>query len=149
MTLEDDNKDTVLLFPHAKSKCCCPANLRGLRGVVYHGDFGARLLFKGIDYFFQPCGCFIVVTGIAALLANTGRHVSDNDNALAYIHSKSGKAVFHGALAHKADHLILLRLKSSVHSNMLGKYAVSALAYFCLTRAKGKIAPDKFTPKAV
>jgi hypothetical protein len=53
-----------------------------------------------------------------------GWHIFDDNNATTHIGSETGKTVLYITFAHKAVHIFLLCLWSSIHSAGLGKYAV-------------------------
>jgi hypothetical protein len=106
----------------------------GIRGILSGGSIGIvdyRYLGKvrisnGIDNLFKPAGNIIVIGNFAALIANLGWHVFNDNDTVSYIGGKSGKTVPYFAFAHKAGHFVssLRILKSADHSAGLGKYAV-------------------------
>jgi hypothetical protein len=107
------------------------ANLKsgGFFRIINHGDLGYRPDVCGRfgdisdNTFKLPC-YFIAVCCFTALTANTGRYISDNNNAITHIGGETGKAILYITFAHKASHIFLLCLKSSDHSAGFGKYAV-------------------------
>jgi hypothetical protein len=98
----------------------------GSIGIVDHRYLGKGRVFDGIDNLLKPAGYIVAIGNFAALIANLRRHVFDDDDAIAYIGSKSGKTVLCFSPAHKAGHGVssLRVLKSADHSAGFGMYTV-------------------------
>ena len=71
--------------------------------VAYDGHF-CRGVAQGFDDFFQGAGHFVAVGRVAALRADEGRHVFDDDDVMANIDHEGGFFLFQCTFAHKAVH---------------------------------------------
>jgi len=101
----------------------------GFFRINHHGDFGAGRISNAVDNLLKPTRHFITVRGFAALSANSGWHILDDYNTAVHIRSKGREPILQSPLAHKTNHVslpsVLSRfLKSSVHSEGLGTYAL-------------------------
>jgi hypothetical protein len=98
----------------------------GFFGIVHYRYLGKGRVLDGLNNPFKPAGHVAAIGNFAALVANPGRHVFNDDNTLAGIGRKCGKTVPRFTFAHKTDHFVLSRrvLKSADHSSGFGKYAV-------------------------
>jgi len=93
-------------------------------GITDNGNFSADRFCKSMNNIFKAFCGIIVKTYFAALITDLRRHVFYNNNAFTQIGGKIRNSILHGTFTHKTNHFILLCLKSSVHSSLLGKYAV-------------------------
>jgi hypothetical protein len=98
----------------------------GSIGIVDHRYLGKRGIFDGSNNLLKPAGHIVAIGNFAALIANLGRHVLNDDDTISNIGGKSRKTVLRFAFAHKAGHGIssLRVLKSADHSAGFGTYAV-------------------------
>ena len=98
----------------------------GSVGIVDYRYLGKRRVPDRIDNLLKPAGHIVIIRNFAALIANLGWYVLNDDDTVAYIGGKGGKIVPCFAFAHKAVHFVssLRILKSADHSAGLGKYAV-------------------------
>ena len=108
----------------------------GFFRITNYGDFGADRSRDIFDNLFKSLRYFAIVGGFAALVTNKRRYVFNYDNAAAHICRKSRKTIPDCSLTHKTGHLFFLRLKFSVHSKRLGKYAVISHNYPHLNRTQ-------------
>ena len=100
--------------------------LSGFLGIIHHGNFGACRFRDVFNNLLKPSCHFVIIRGLAALIANKGRHIFNYNNTTTHICCKGRKTIPYRSLTHKTSHLFLFCLKSSVHSKGSGKYAVTS-----------------------
>jgi hypothetical protein len=98
----------------------------GFFGIVDHRYLGKRRIPNGMNNLLKPAGDIVGIGNFAALIANSGRYVFNDDNTVTYIGGKSGKTISRFAFTHKTSHFIssCRVLKSADHSAEFGKYAL-------------------------
>jgi hypothetical protein len=81
--------------------------LGGFFRIINHSDFGFSRCSDIFNNIFKLARHFIAVSCFAALTANTGWYIFNNNNAITHIGGKIREAVLYLTLAHKADHVFL------------------------------------------
>jgi hypothetical protein len=98
----------------------------GFFGIADYRYFGKRRISDRINDLFKPAGDIAIIGNFAALIANLGWYIFDDNDTVAHIGGKRGKAILRFALAHETGHFVSSRriLKSADHSAGFGMYAL-------------------------
>jgi hypothetical protein len=94
-------------FEKEKSK---EMELGGFFRIINHSDLCASYCRNIFDNMFKLLRHFAAISCFAALTADTGWHIFDNNNAITHIGGEIGEAFLYITFAHKTGHVFLLCL---------------------------------------